>query len=1186
MHNKLYRLFTATFALVLAVSLAAPICLNAAKDTNVPKSKGKARADLAVISRMFTTTNNIIFGVDNRGNLGKDPGGSSTTGGGYWRSRTDQYVFQSGLHVAGVFDGNGNGVLADTVETEAVYDEEWREGLATNSQDDAINRLYNSTNTTDLDEWPDYFRDENGDPKIFGQQDIVTFYTDVKGPVNSAAGRFRLGVQVYQRVKLFSVTSQKDIMYVQWDFQNASQYINDDVNGDGSIDVSGPYTINGMLAVVNTDFDIGDADDDRAAVSPLLNMAIYWDSNFSEANFNNTPGFLGIKFLDSPAQVGRPADGVDNDGDGQVDEADEPNRIGLTGFTITTNRGGPREDPNTDAEAYRIMTNQPGEVTEPAWDPEADLIVSDFEDDLRARLLTGPFDLPADGNIQTVEVGYLLANTLRATPDPTDITLAGELTNLVGLAQTVQTTFDTDFNLPAPPVSPNLKLIERDGSVVVTWDDLSEKTPDTFYPVSQVATNPDGTPAATYNPDYLEMDFQGYRVYRSLTPETDDAVLVAQFDLVDGITTSSAAVGADAGVDVDGDGSPEAYDPFDVGFKGDDDAVDTGIKYIFVDRGQGLSTREGLINGIKYYYAVTAFDYQPSNTGQESLESGVQLIALNSDGFNVREGIPQTMANGFQQAKVNGSEQVYPDGTVIGDPPVLTLDENGMLVGDTPQQASNALSITDVVIADGAKMPSEIKLMVDSVTLVDDDFDASLGIYNDAWYNVYLSAVDMSLGTVIGTTVLSTAGYDPWGADYQMEGTINIWMDGNVIGAIDVSLWVDQWDGLVVEPIQISGAMQYDNVQQGHQRTQLTDYFYWLYGWSDYAYGFDPITGVGEDGAMPFLTSGGNIGHLVGGIRDADIEIKWVDAGGGDLTLEVTDLSNKVDVRFSERANDTWGFVPSNKTSLDFMIDHQPAQTMFDDFWASETPGVDLIATQMTLADGSTRPYAVDDGRRNLNMVNRLNLALKPSDYDMLGRELTDADGAVVDEMGDHIADLTGTQDLDLYVCGVLVQVNGITALPSAGDTWKLRIRQHPSPAQNPYRGGSDFPGTANFNHYRVVAGNQWMIDLSPESLDLTKRDLSRIKVVPNPYIASSPLDLSPDDRTLHFNHLPGDCVIRIYTVAGQLVDTIEHALGTGTAAWDLRSRYNQKVASGYYIYHVTDNETGETHMGKFAIIQ
>ena len=117
------------------------------------------------------------------------------------------------------------------------------------------------------------------------------------------------------------------------------------------------------------------------------------------------------------------------------------------------------------------------------------------------------------------------------------------------------------------------------------------------------------------------------------------------------------------------------------------------------------------------------------------------------------------------------------------------------------------------------------------------------------------------------------------------------------------------------------------------------------------------------------------------------------------------------------------------------------------------------------------------------------------------------------------------------------------------------------------------------------MAGNKWTVELTPETVDLAARDLKRIKVVPNPYIASSPLDLTTSDINLRFVNLPGICTIRIYTVAGHLVDFIEHTDGTGTESWGIRSRFNQKIASGYYIYQVEDHETGGKQMGKFAVV-
>ncbi len=107
------------------------------------------------------------------------------------------------------------------------------------------------------------------------------------------------------------------------------------------------------------------------------------------------------------------------------------------------------------------------------------------------------------------------------------------------------------------------------------------------------------------------------------------------------------------------------------------------------------------------------------------------------------------------------------------------------------------------------------------------------------------------------------------------------------------------------------------------------------------------------------------------------------------------------------------------------------------------------------------------------------------------------------------------------------------------------------------------------------------------------KNQLDRIKVVPNPYVAAAiweprnPFTSGRGPRSIHFNHLPKKCTIRIYTVNGELVDVIEHdsPLDDGTAEWDLLSRDNLAVSYGIYIYHIEAPGIGEK-VGRFAVIK
>jgi len=100
---------------------------------------------------------------------------------------------------------------------------------------------------------------------------------------------------------------------------------------------------------------------------------------------------------------------------------------------------------------------------------------------------------------------------------------------------------------------------------------------------------------------------------------------------------------------------------------------------------------------------------------------------------------------------------------------------------------------------------------------------------------------------------------------------------------------------------------------------------------------------------------------------------------------------------------------------------------------------------------------------------------------------------------------------------------------------------------------------------------------------------LDSVLVVPNPYVGGVDWQQRSStgivQRKLAFTNLPSRCTIRIYNIAGDLVDIIEHNDATsGTAWWDLQSRNNMEVASGVYVYHIDAPDVG-TSIGKFAVL-
>jgi hypothetical protein len=121
----------------------------------------------------------------------------------------------------------------------------------------------------------------------------------------------------------------------------------------------------------------------------------------------------------------------------------------------------------------------------------------------------------------------------------------------------------------------------------------------------------------------------------------------------------------------------------------------------------------------------------------------------------------------------------------------------------------------------------------------------------------------------------------------------------------------------------------------------------------------------------------------------------------------------------------------------------------------------------------------------------------------------------------------------------------------------------------------------------------------------VTASSLDAIRVVPNPYIITAAWDIYIRIGKVMFTHLPQICDIRIYTVAGDLVKTIQHRgiqeagnptpgslmaadytmAGLGYAEWDLTTNSQLAVAFGLYVY-VVETPNGMQKVGKLAIIR
>lgn len=96
---------------------------------------------------------------------------------------------------------------------------------------------------------------------------------------------------------------------------------------------------------------------------------------------------------------------------------------------------------------------------------------------------------------------------------------------------------------------------------------------------------------------------------------------------------------------------------------------------------------------------------------------------------------------------------------------------------------------------------------------------------------------------------------------------------------------------------------------------------------------------------------------------------------------------------------------------------------------------------------------------------------------------------------------------------------------------------------------------------------------------------MTNVYAVPNPFINESGFTGSGDEGKIGFYGLPEVCTIRIFSYAGQLVETIEHNSPTFSHEYFQVTRNDQDIASGIYFYVVTTPD-GDSANGKLIIIK
>ncbi|GEM_PF-1170448 len=117
--------------------------------------------------------------------------------------------------------------------------------------------------------------------------------------------------------------------------------------------------------------------------------------------------------------------------------------------------------------------------------------------------------------------------------------------------------------------------------------------------------------------------------------------------------------------------------------------------------------------------------------------------------------------------------------------------------------------------------------------------------------------------------------------------------------------------------------------------------------------------------------------------------------------------------------------------------------------------------------------------------------------------------------------------------------------------------------------------------------GDVKRIELQPirtNDIELAKKQKDDIKVFPNPYYGVNSFENSSSNKYVTFSHLPEKAKLRIFNLAGIHVRTLIKDSPSQFFTWDLKNLRGFYVSSGIYIIHISMEELGEKII-KAAII-
>ncbi|MBI5471778.1 MAG: T9SS type A sorting domain-containing protein [Ignavibacteriae bacterium] len=590
-------------------------------NTPVGKIKGRPASVLNRGDYVVMDANNIATYIRNNGSFNRNPGTGNA--GFEWPKGTGNTAnYASGLWIG----GKRGGVVRVAV---AEYAYEFDAGpIATGVNPlDARWRVYKivrgNTASDDYKNWPGAdgapYTEKNGitgyqsvaenpanpdEPLLIGDATIFCVFNDNNQALHTNMNTLPVGVEVQLTAFAFNRSDAlgNNIFY-KWKFINKSG-----------------QQIDSAFVTVWTDIDLGDSGDDFDGCDTTIGLGFTYNSDPDDGVYGTAVPATGFDFLQGPLVPGL-----------ATDTARFPNGrtfpgkklLKMTSFIKYNNDATDLGNPDNGQEVFNYMkgVTRSGQLIRDyrgrptsfmfSGDPTRDTTGGNYVEvgaggDRRFMMSAGPFTMAPNDTQEIVA-----ANLIAVGTDYKNSVVA-----LKNADKQVQTAYELDFKLAAPPPTPIVDAVESSNEIVLSWgrqDSLATVIENTVTldPLAQAG----GAADFTYN-------FEGYVVYQfpNASFQLDQAKVVSTFDAK--VNPEHPEVPS-PGLIYDDVFKPELGGLVNIPVKfGNNNGVQRSIRIT-----RDLFTNLALANAKDYYYGVSAYSYSKESV-PKTLESAVATATV------------------------------------------------------------------------------------------------------------------------------------------------------------------------------------------------------------------------------------------------------------------------------------------------------------------------------------------------------------------------------------------------------------------------------------------------------------------------------------------------------------------------------------------------------------------------------